>query len=109
MKEEIKVRWFIHVTMIATSAIIGILLYYYFFHSGQTKTINVDEFLFYIHKGTTMLIILIICHFIWLLVLLIKLLIHRQFIPTIFILLFGIADIGLIKIMGFLWAATIMG
>jgi Ni,Fe-hydrogenase I cytochrome b subunit len=106
MQPQIKIRWFLHLLLIVTFVIAGVCLYYYSFHSGKTK--NVDEVLFFVHRSINLLFALIFCHLIWLLMLLIKFINQRQFIAAVFILLFGLGDIGLIKVMGFLWATTMM-
>lgn len=105
MKEKLKIRWWLHTLFVIAFIVTGAYLYHVAFLSN--KTVNTNDLS--THKFVTSLIVIIICHIFWLLTLLIKLLYRRQIIPSIFILLFGLADICLVKVVGFLLATTMMG
>jgi hypothetical protein len=57
-----------------------------------------------IYRLLTVLLAVMACHVIWLAVLLVKVAIRKQLATIIFLSLFALADIGLIKAAGFLWA-----
>lgn len=104
MKNKIQIRWWLHILLVIIFVVIGAYLYHFAFLSGKYTNPNDKAN----HQFVTFLLVVIICHFIWLLILLIKLILQRRFIPGVFILLLGLADIGLIKVMGFIWATTMM-
>ena|ERR1043165_5465105 len=105
MKNKIKVRWWIHLFSIFAFAIVGCYFYYLVFEAHK----NLDEVWVLIFRGGILIMLLILCHLVWLLVLLIKLLLRKQFISSFFILLLGLADFGIFKVVGFVWAVITGG
>lgn len=83
-------------------------IFYFFFYSGK-KYHDLIYVSLSVHNYSSLVIAFILCHIFWLFVQIINLLIHKQFIACLFILLFILLDFCLIKIIGFLWALSMIG
>jgi hypothetical protein len=100
MKDPLKIRWWLHTVIVMVFAAVAGCLYYTAWNFTQLA----PEHDLIIYRLLTVLLAVMACHVIWLSVLLVKVAMRKQFASIIFLSLFALADIGLIKAAGFLWA-----
>ena len=100
MKDKMKIRWWLHILIFASFAILIAFEYSSFFYSDTSLILNLEISL--------VLTLSIIIELVWLFILLVKSVTRKQFLNSFFILLLMVADIALMKIIGFILAVTIV-
>ncbi|AXG74555.1 hypothetical protein DVK85_10040 [Flavobacterium arcticum] len=100
--KKTRIKWWVHILLIFIFILVSLYYYYKVFFSG----IPSESYDLMTHRFITVIVALIIIHFLWLLFVLIRLLYNRQFINAVLVLMFVILNAILIKVVGFLWALT---